>query len=146
MSFFKKYSLFVAIACLFSTPVIAKENSNQQINCLAQNAYFEAGNQPIQGKIAVSYVVMNRVGDKRFSDTPCGVIHQKHQFSWYNHGNKKIKDQETYQQCVQVARQVYFKRVPDNTHNSNFYHANYVNPRWGYTKVARIGAHYFYKG
>ena len=46
------------------------------ILCLALNVYFEAGNQPIVGKIAVAQVVMNRVELDEYPDTVCEVIHQ----------------------------------------------------------------------
>ena len=36
--------------------------------CLALNVYFEARNQAVEGQIAVSEVVMNRVEDSRFPD------------------------------------------------------------------------------
>jgi spore germination cell wall hydrolase CwlJ-like protein len=27
-----------------------------------------------------------------------------------------------------------------------FYHADYVNPRWGFEKIGKIGNHIFYRG
>lgn len=41
----------------------------------------ESGNQPLEGKIAVGNVVMNRVRDSRFPGTIYDVIFQKNQFS-----------------------------------------------------------------
>lgn len=125
-------------------------NDEKQIKCLAENAYFEAGNQSTKGKIAVSNVVMNRVEDKRFPKTPCGVIHQKSkgvcQFSWVCEGKKRIRDWIMYAEAERTARLVYLDKVGDVTHGAKFYHANYVNPRWGYDRVATIGAHIFYQG
>jgi spore germination cell wall hydrolase CwlJ-like protein len=39
------------------------------IFCLALNVYFEARNEPAEGKVAVAQVVMNRKADPRFPDT-----------------------------------------------------------------------------
>jgi hypothetical protein len=46
------------------------------IFCLALNVYFEARNEPVEGKVAVAQVVMNRKADPRFPDTICGVVYQ----------------------------------------------------------------------
>lgn len=120
-------------------------NDKQQIMCLAKNAYFEAGNQSTKGKIAVTNVVMNRTEDSRFPSTPCGVIRQKNQFSWVGVRNK-ITETDVYKECLKVAEQVYIGNIPDVTRGAKFYHATYVRPNWGYTKVAQIGAHIFYRG
>ena len=59
-------------------------DENGEAFCLAQNIYFEAGNQPLAGKLAVAHVVRNRVEDSQFPDTYCGVIYQtkKWRTSW----------------------------------------------------------------
>lgn len=120
-----------------------------QIRCLAENAYFEAGNQSIKGKIAVSNVVMNRVNDKRFPKTPCAVIYQrtKHicQFSWVCQGKKQIRNEEQFNVSRKVAEDVYLGNVEDVTKGAKFFHAVYVNPRWNRRWVATIGDHIFYK-
>ena len=36
-----------------------QEDKPMDVHCLAQNIYFEAGNQPLTGKIAVASVVLN---------------------------------------------------------------------------------------
>jgi spore germination cell wall hydrolase CwlJ-like protein len=131
-------------------PVYMSRHDRQQIQCLAENAYFEAGNQSTKGKIAVTNVVMNRVADKRFPKTPCGVVHQKSrgvcQFSWVCQGRKRIHDAEMFAVAKKVAEDVYLRNVGDVTMGAKFYHANYVNPGWNLRRVTRIGAHIFYKG
>ena len=63
--------LMATILSPTSVPATAlSDHDKRQIQCLAQNAYFEAGNQSIKGKIAVTNVVMNRVEEKRFPQTP----------------------------------------------------------------------------
>ena len=57
----------------------------REVECLAQNIYFEAGAEPIAGKIAVATVTLNHV-KQGFAKTICGVVKQKRngvcQFSW----------------------------------------------------------------
>jgi|GEM_PF-2815753 len=138
---------------VFGKPVVNESNyDKQQIDCLAQNAYYEAGNQSIKGKIAVTQVVMNRVGDKRFGNTPCKVVRQKRgrvcQFSWVCMRNRPIMyASTTYQDSKTVAYQVYHGICADITRGAQFYHANYIHPHWhllGYVRIAQIGQHYFY--
>jgi spore germination cell wall hydrolase CwlJ-like protein len=132
------------------TPVYISSNDRNQIQCLAENAYFEAGNQSTKGKAAVTHVVMNRVEDKRFPKTPCAVVYQKTrgtcQFSWVCEGNKSIRNADVFAESKRVAEQVYIGNIKDVTRGAKFYHANYVNPGWNMTRVATIGAHIFYRG
>lgn len=125
-------------------------HDERQIQCLARNAYFEAGNQTDRGMIAVTNVVMNRVEDGRFPRTPCAVINQRTrnvcQFSWVCEGKKSVRNMEIFRRARAAAESVYLEQAPDVTHGSLFYHANYVNPRWNLERVTRIGAHIFYRG
>jgi len=131
-------------------PIYVSSRDKQQIQCLAENAYFEAGNQTAKGKIAVTNVVMNRVKDERFPKTACAVVHQKShgvcQFSWVCEGNKRIRDRSLFAESKRIAENVYLGNTRDVTRGAKFYHANYVFPNWNMTRVAQIGAHIFYKG
>lgn len=131
-------------------PVYLSRDDKRQIQCLAENAYFEAGNQSQKGKIAVTNVVMNRVADKRFPNTPCGVVYQRTrsvcQFSWVCEGNKRIRNMKMFAASRKAAEDVYLRNVGDVTRGAKFYHANYVNPGWNLRRVTQIGAHIFYKG
>ena len=125
-------------------------HDEHQLQCLAQNAYFEAGNQTDKGMDAVTNVVINRTEDGRFPETPCAVIKQKRhgvcQFSWVCEGKKRIRNMEIYRRARAAAERVYLNKTHDVTHGALFYHANYVNPNWGLKRVATIGAHIFYRG
>lgn len=133
-------------------PIYLNRHDKQQIQCLAENAYFEAGNQSKTGMIAVTNVVMNRVNDKRFPKTPCGVIKQKAsgvcQFSWVCEGKKRIHDLALFEKTKHIAEQVYLKNVGDVTGGAKFYHADYVSPSWGrvFDRTRKIGDHIFYRG
>jgi spore germination cell wall hydrolase CwlJ-like protein len=125
-------------------------HDERQLQCLARNAYFEAGNQSEKGMLAVTNVVINRTEDSRFPDTPCKVVKQRRngvcQFSWVCEGKKRIRDMDSYRRARAAAERVYLNKIHDVTHGALFYHANYVNPNWGLKRVATIGAHIFYKG
>ena len=50
--------------------------TKEDVACLVENMYFEARSDGYAGMYAVTMVVMNRVSDKRYPDTVCGVVHQ----------------------------------------------------------------------
>jgi spore germination cell wall hydrolase CwlJ-like protein len=56
-----------------STPVI----NVKELTCLAKNIFFEAANEPEEGKVAVGLVTLNRVRDGRFANSVCGVVDQR---------------------------------------------------------------------
>ena len=78
-------------------PVVAetvkKPVSNQDLQCMAENIYREAGTQSPAGKMAVGYVVLNRMSSRLFPHSVCGVVHQEQnnvcQFSWVCEPNLK---------------------------------------------------------
>jgi spore germination cell wall hydrolase CwlJ-like protein len=133
-------------------PVYLSKHDKQQIECMAENTYFEAGHEPVKGRIAVNNVVMNRVEDKRFPKTPCAVINQRTkrvcQFSWKCEGGKRIADMAAYRKAKEIAENVYIGNYGDVTKGAKFYHADYVSPSWGriFDRTTKIGAHIFYRG
>lgn len=137
---------------LVKKPIYLNQYDKQQIQCLTENAYYEAGNQTQQGKIAVTNVVMNRVNDSRFPKTPCGVVKQKKggvcQFSWACQHNKHISDMHVYAAARKAAEDVYLQNIGDVTRGAKFYHAHYVRPQWAsvFRRTTIIGDHIFYKG
>ncbi len=123
--------------------------------CLATAIYFEARGENYRGQVAVAQVVMNRVEHRLYPNTICGVVFQNQtwrnrcQFSFACDGiPERVNEPEPWEQAESIADQVtagslYLAEVADSTH----YHANYVYPHWAprMTRVARIGAHIFYK-
>lgn len=149
---------FVEVEKIVEKPVVIKEPvylnkfDKQQIQCMAENTYFEAGHEPAKGKIAVNNVVLNRVKDKRFPKTPCAVINQKArgvcQFSWKCEKGKQIRNTSAYNKSKDIAEDVYLGNYNDVTGGAKFYHADYVRPSWGrvFDRTVKIGAHIFYRG
>jgi len=127
------------------------KDAKTQVDCLAQNIYYEAGFEPTDGKIAVAMVTMNRVQDPRYPKDICSVVKQRVkstcQFSWYCEGDKRIGSSSVYMQAREVALMVYanYEKMQDVTRGALYYHADYVNPRWKLEKTTVIGRHIFYK-
>lgn len=140
------------------TEVVLDAETKKQLDCLAINIYREAAVEPVDGRIAVGQVTMNRVEHPDFPNTVCEVVYEKTrnrntgrticQFSWYcdpAHRNRAIH-QPTYDESYEIARQVLIDgvRLP-NLEDALFYHAAYVNPRWRLDRIERIGLHIFYR-
>ena len=137
--------------------------------------YHEARGQGSAGLLGVSSVVFNRVKDKRFPNTICGVVYQgptreswktrqtpdpndatfypvKHrcQFSWYCDGRgDEPMDKKTYKRLLTIAKSLVYNTINfiDITDGATHYHADYVNPAWAETKTrtVEIEDHIFYR-
>jgi N-acetylmuramoyl-L-alanine amidase len=127
----------------------------KQVDCLADNIYYEALGESHQGQVAVGLVTLNRVKSDIFPDTVCGVVHQKTkhddrivcQFSWLCENKKDKKQTELYEAIRDVALYVYFNHhiIEDLTKGAIYYHADYVSPGWNrLQKTTKIGRHIFY--
>ena len=119
-----------------------------EFNCLAKTIYFEAGNQSYSGKLAVGYVVSNRVDSPKYPNTICEVIAQHKQFSWY----ADKKDLEPFKgggwkDSVRAAKEVLTGNATLFDEEVQHYHADYVSPSWAkkMVQVAQIDDHIFYK-
>jgi N-acetylmuramoyl-L-alanine amidase len=144
-------------SALFTTSdVVTIKERERQLDCLARNIYHEAGYEPFEGKVAVAQVTMNRAADSRFPNDICGVVFQKNvvmervvcQFSWYCDSASKTKPMNgpAYKESYEVAKKVLLEGFRlDILKNAMYYHADYVNPRWGKPKIGQIGRHIFYK-
>ena len=124
----------------------------KQIDCLAQNIYYEAGHESQEGKIAVAMVTLNRVSTGFYGRDICGVVKQKTngtcQFSWVCATNGLTNVHNLlYNDIRQLAVNVVmnYDVIRDVTHGATYYHADYVNPNWGLPKTTQIGRHIFYK-
>jgi spore germination cell wall hydrolase CwlJ-like protein len=68
---------------------------HSEVQCLAENIYFEARAESFSGKAAVGNVTRNRVNDKRWPDTYCGVVTQGPvRESWKTKQHKNLADSE----------------------------------------------------
>lgn len=137
---------------------IADERQRREdLTCLAQNIYFEARGESINGQFAVAEVTMNRVSSKRFPDTVCAVVHEKRwdtirkryvgAFSWTELNALRKPKGIPWEQATLVAIATYDKQEAPTVPGALFYHAERINPRWSRSKklVATIGSHKFYE-
>ena len=125
--------------------------NNRELKCLADNIYYEAGNQSTKGKLAVAAVTINRVNSPKFPKSICSVVYQRTrgtcQFSW-TCMRKYVPNPEQYAEAKRVAEKVLFAGANHGVLGKNvlFYHADYVNPGWNLRRVTKIGDHIFYAG
>ena len=165
----------IAIATV-NTPVASADTSTvheestfrvgvdpNSLHCLAQNIYFESRGSNLADMAAVANVVLNRVRDRRYPDTICGVVQQSKrakngqplknqcQFSWYCDGISDVaKNKDKWEQAQTIAYQMLAEgRFRGLAEGATHYHANYVKPYWatdkGMTLIGRIGEHIFYR-
>ena len=132
--------------------------------CLAKNIYFESGNQPLAGKIAVAQVVLNRMEHKSYPKDVCGVVYDAKwrtdwrgkevpvrnmcQFSWFCDGKSdEPLDTKTWELSLEVAYDVLWRHYPDITEGATHYHTLYVDPYWSSSlnETVTITDHIFYK-
>lgn len=136
------------------SPVTAQVRE-RQLDCLARNIYHEAGYEPFEGKVAVAQVTINRAESGQFPSDICQVVYQKNivyervlcQFSWYcdQASLKKPLNGPVYTEAMEVAKKVLLEgfRI-DSVKEALYYHADYVNPKWGKKPIAKVGRHIFY--
>ncbi len=132
--------------------------------CLQEAIYWEARNQGTKGMTAVANVIMNRVHDKNYPKTVCGVAHQAEyddtgeiirdrcQFSYHCDGRSDIPNLKNLNELIvwneanSIAIAVLKGEGEDVVGPSLHYHADYVRPKWAddYQLIATIGTHVFY--
>ena len=173
---YKLKALFTLIFILFSSNSfgqwsIVASDIDEELICMAKNIYFEAGNQPLAGKLSVAFVTINRVVSSQFPDSVCDVIYQAEyrknymgnevpiigrcQFSWFCDGKSDTPtDSYTWVQSMEVAREIleinnFQSRMIliDITEGALWYHADYVKPDWSkyLQRIITIENHIFYK-
>ncbi len=130
-------------------------DARQAARCLGQVIYFEAGFQPIEGQRAVAQVVLNRVRDRDFPKTVCGVVYEgwrRHtgcQFSFVCDGSlwRRPPTADELASAERIARDALNGLVVAAVGTATHYHTWRVAPSWRDTlvKTAQIGDHIFYR-
>lgn len=123
-------------------------------DCLAAAIYYEARSEPLDGQRAVAQVVLNRVRDRAFPKTVCGVVYQGHerrtgcQFSFTCDGSMLRRRNETaWDRSRLVAAQALDGYVYAPAGSATHYHASYMLPWWApsLTRIGLIGSQVFYR-
>jgi spore germination cell wall hydrolase CwlJ-like protein len=127
------------------------------LQCLAENVYFEARGEPVDGQYAVAEVTLNRTRARNFPHTVCQVVHETRwdpsrrryvaDFSWTALGALAPQDEVAWRQAMTVATAVYDDLRAPLVPGALFYHASSVRPAWarGRREIATIGNHVFYR-
>ena len=104
----------------------------------------ECGNQPLEGRMAVGNVVLNRVKNPAFPSTVKGVLSQKNQFTTWKNG--ALANRTPNATSVIAAKLVLDGGEMESTKGATFFDSN--SNSWAArnkTCVAVIGNHKFYK-
>ena len=127
------------------------------LQCLAENVYFEARGEPIEGQYAVAEVTLNRRWAENFPHTICDVVHESRwdpvrarfvaDFSWTELGALSPPVGPAWTQAMAVASAAYDDLIEPVVPGALFYHATSIRPAWSRhrTVVATIGNHVFYR-
>jgi spore germination cell wall hydrolase CwlJ-like protein len=144
------------------TQIVAREVKRAQrresdLQCLAENVYFESRGEPINGQYAVAEVTLNRTRAPNFPHTICGVVHEmrwdpgrkRHvaDFSWTELGAMSPDDDSAWKRAMVIATATYDETRDPIVPDALFYHSTSVRPGWAKTRTAitTIGNHVFYK-
>lgn len=123
-------------------------------DCLTAAVYYEARSEPVDGQRAVAQVVLNRVRDRAFPHSVCGVVYQGVrsgkgcQFSFACDGSTlRPREPGAWERAERVAIAALNGGVMAAVGNATFYHAGYVLPWWAssLTRLGAIGSHIFYR-
>ncbi len=110
---------------------------------LSRVIHRESGNQPMEGKMAVGNVVLNRVADPVFPSTVEGVLAQKNQFTTYKSGVLAATDPS--ESSTIAAKLVMDGGVVEETIGALYFDSG--SNSWAARNkdlIATIGGHKFY--
>lgn len=127
----------------------------------ARTVYGEARGEGLDGKIAVAWVIRNRVeADLGKDNKPdwwgegiIGVCRAPKQFSCWNRDDPNYDkimavglDDPAFQACLYAVLGVVLRYAPDPTCGSTHYHHVNISPSWanGKTPIASIGKHAYF--
>lgn len=120
------------------------ENFTWLVLCI----YFEARNQPLEAKVTVGHVIMNRMIQSNSSIKD--VVTKPYQFSWMNTDvAPSIDDYQAYIDCETAAIEVLNQRMDgkDFFGADHYYDDSIEPPYWTKSMkfIAKVGAFYVYK-
>lgn len=133
------------------------QRRRDELQCLAENIYFEARGEPLNGQYAVAEVTLNRTRAPHFPHTICAVVHEAHwdpgrrravaDFSWTELGDLYPGDGLAWKRAKDVANAEYDDLHDPVVPGALFYHSTSVRPAWARNRktVATIGNHIFYR-
>ena len=130
------------------------DDRNRALRCLTQAVYYEAALESDEGQAAVAQVVLNRVRDRNYANTVCGVVFDGAerltgcQFSFTCDGAlARTPIAWAWNRSRAVAERALNGHVATRVGTATHYHADYVHPWWAPTlnKLTQVGSHVFYR-
>ena len=126
---------------------------DRAVRCLTDAIYYEAANEPVEGQRAIAQVIVNRVRDKHFPKSVCGVVYEgweRHtgcQFSFVCDGSirRRHADPAALDRVRPIAAGALNGYVVPEVGTATHYYATYVRPNWLRTvsQITEIGKHVF---
>ena len=138
----------------FSFGTVSQGTYAAALTCLTQAVYFEAANEPLQGRRAVAQVVLNRMRHPAYPKSVCGVVYQGSerrtgcQFSFTCDGALLRQPlANRWREAQDVAIAALAGKVEPSVGTATHYHADYVLPKWAFNlgKIEQLGRHIFYR-
>jgi hypothetical protein len=107
------------------------------VDCLAANIFYEAGNEHLEGQMAVAQVVINRMRHPAFPKTICGVVFQGQerrtgcQFSFSCDGSMRRQPSAlAWERYRALAKSMLSGAVYAPVGLATHYHTDWVRPTW----------------
>ncbi len=117
--------------------------------CVAIAIYLEARGEMQDGMLLVADVIMTRVEDPRWPDSPCAVVQEDDQFAFlpFTEVEQIIKQEHgpEWMMALETAQDVLDGDRPRI--GATHFHEKQITPRWtkGMTQVAQWGNHKFWR-
>lgn len=130
------------------------DDAQRAIDCMTSAIYYEARSEPLDGQRAVAQVVLNRVRDRAFPNSVCGVVYQGSsrstgcQFSFTCDGSLALpRDPASWERSHLVAMAALDGQVDADVGSATHYHTTAILPWWASSlvRLGAIGHHIFYR-
>ena len=138
----------------FLAQMRSQDDAARATECLTAAVYYEARSEAVDGQRAVAQVVLNRVRDRAFPHSICGVVYQGSnrrtgcQFSFACDGSMAYRrDPSAWERARMVAEAALAGSVYAPVGAATFYHTGAVLPWWAssLSRIGSVGAHIFYR-
>ena len=145
---------FASAAPPFLAQMQSQDDAARAAECLTAAIYYEARSETVDGQRAVAQVVLNRVRDRAFPHSVCGVVYQGStrrtgcQFSFTCDGSMAYRrDPSAWDRARAVAQAALAGSVYAPVGAATFYHTNAILPWWApsLARIGSVGAHIFYR-
>lgn len=143
-----------AVAPPFLTTAQSSDDASRAAECLTAAVYYEARSQSEDGQRAVAQVVLNRVRDRAFPNSVCGVVYQGAerrtgcQFSFTCDGSMSHpREVWAWDRARAVAAAALGGSVFAPVGAATSFHTTSILPWWASSlaRITTVGAHVFYR-